>query len=168
MGQQQSMAESQGYALNMEKLARPHLIKPDSAQAYRLEDQVGFLLRKAQQRATEQFNTVMAPFAVTPTQFAAMAKLDDMGPTSQNLLGRLTAMDPSTIFSVVGRLAKRGWVSLRPDAKDGRLVNVALTPDGYEAIAAMKSIAGDVSRQTLAPLSEAEAADFLAMIAKLG
>jgi pimeloyl-ACP methyl ester carboxylesterase len=33
-----------------------------SASAYVLEEQVGFLLRRAQQRATEQFNAVMAPF----------------------------------------------------------------------------------------------------------
>ena len=154
--------------MSLKKLARDDVIKPGRATAYCLEDQVGFLLRKAQQRATEHFNTVMAPFAVTPTQFAAMAKLDDLGPTSQNLLGRLTAMDPATIFNVVGRLARRGWVSLLPDAKDARLVNVALTPDGSEAIAAMKTMAGDVSRQTLKSLSEAEAKDFLVMIAKLG
>ncbi len=141
---------------------------PGEQACYRLEDQVGFLLRKAQQRATEHFNQAMGHFGVTPTQFAAMAKLDDLGPTSQNLLGRMTAMDPATIFSVVGRLARRGWVTMLPDAKDARLVNVALTDDGAAAIAAMKTIAGEVSRQTLAPLSEAEAKDFLAMIAKLG
>ncbi len=152
----------------MRNTALPNVNRPDRGTAYRLEDQVGFLLRKAQQRATEQFNAVMGSFCVTPTQFATMAKLDDLGPTSQNLLGRMTAMDPATIFSVVGRLAKRGWVTLLPDAKDARLVNVALTADGAAAVAAMKSVAGDVSRQTLAPLSEAEAADFLAMIAKLG
>ncbi len=168
MVQPQSLAESRGHAVSMRNTALPHVNRPDRGTAYCLEDQVGFLLRKAQQRATEQFNAVMGSFCVTPTQFAAMAKLDDLGPTSQNLLGRMTAMDPATIFSVVGRLAKRGWVTLLPDAKDARLVNVALTADGAAAVAAMKSVAGDVSRQTLAPLSEAEAADFLAMIAKLG
>ena len=38
-----------------------------AAAAYVLEDQVGFLLRCAHQRATELFNAVMEPFAVTPT-----------------------------------------------------------------------------------------------------
>ena len=149
-------------------IAHPRPKPTDAGADYRLEDQVGFLLRKAQQRATEQFNAVMGGFGVTPTQFAAMVRLHDLGPTSQNLLGRLTAMDPATILSVVGRLARRGWVTLLPDARDARLVNVALTPDGTAAVAAMKTVAGEVSRQTLAPLSEAEATDFLAMIAKLG
>ena len=68
--------------------------------AYVLEDQVGFLLRCAHQRATEVFNAVMGGFGVTPTQFAALAKLDDLGSVSQNQLGRLTAMDPATISGV--------------------------------------------------------------------
>lgn len=136
--------------------------------AYVLEEQVGFLLRKAQQRATEHFNAVMGRFSITPTQFAALAKLDDLGPTSQNQLGRLTAMDPATIFAVVGRLFKRGWVTLMPDPDDARLVIVDLTADGRQAIAAMKAMAADVSAATLAPLSPDEARLFLALVARLG
>jgi DNA-binding MarR family transcriptional regulator len=138
------------------------------ASPYALEAQVGFLLRKAQQRATEHFNAVMGDFGVTPTQFAAMAKLDDEGPTSQNQLGRLTAMDPATILSVVKRLAARGWVVLAPAPQDARLVLVALTDEGREAAAAMKRVAGQVSERTLEPLSRPEAARFLSLIARLG
>jgi DNA-binding MarR family transcriptional regulator len=135
--------------------------------AYVLEEQVGFLLRRAQQRATEQFNAVMAPFEITPTQFAALAKLDDVGPTSQNQLGRLTAMDPATIFSVVGRLVRRGWVTQMPDPHDGRLVMVGLSAAGLVAVRQMKAVAAEVSAATLAPLSEDEARVFLALIGKL-
>ncbi len=138
-----------------------------AARAYVLEEQVGFLLRRAQQRATEQFHTVMAPFEITPTQFAALAKLDDVGPTSQNQLGRLTAMDPATIFSVVGRLARRGWVTQEPDPHDGRLVMVGLSETGTVAVRQMKAVAADVSAATLAPLSVDEARAFLVLIGKL-
>ena len=85
------------------------------AAVYVLEDQVGFLLRCAHQRATEIFNAVMGGFGVTPTQFAALAKLDDLGSVSQNQLGRLTRMDPATISGVVGRLIARGYVRQSPN-----------------------------------------------------
>ena len=49
------------------------------AHDYRLEDQVGFILRRAHQRATGIFNAVMEEFSITPTQFAALAKLHDLG-----------------------------------------------------------------------------------------
>ena len=100
------------------------------AAVYMLEDQVGFLLRCAHQRATEIFNAVMARFGVTPTQFAALAKLDDLGSVSQNQLGRLTRMDPATISGVVGRLIARGYVRQSTDIKDARLVMLMLTPVG--------------------------------------
>ena len=57
----------------------------------------------------------MGEFGVTPTQFAALAKLHDLGAVSQNQLGRLTAMDPATICGVVGRLIERGYVRPSPD-----------------------------------------------------
>jgi MarR family transcriptional regulator, lower aerobic nicotinate degradation pathway regulator len=138
------------------------------ARAYILEDQIGFRLRKAHQRASEIFNEVMGAFEVTPTQFAALAKLDDVGPIAQNQLGRLVAMDPATIFGVVGRLMKRGYVEQRVDEKDARVVLVALTPQGRQAVAGMKAAAAEVSRRTLAPLSRKEAETLLRLIAKVG
>jgi len=139
-----------------------------AAAAYVLEDQVGFLLRCAHQRATETFNVVMAPFAVTPMQFAALARLDDLGSVSQNQLGRLIAMDPATISGVVGRLIARGLVRQSPDPKDARLVLLALTPAGRAAIKEMKAVAAEVSRRTVAPLAREEVAAFVKALAKLG
>lgn len=86
----------------------------DHGQDYRLEDQVGFVLRRAHQRASGIFAEVMGRYDVTPTQFAALAKLADVAPVSQNELGRLTAMDPATIFGVVSRLVKRGMSANPP------------------------------------------------------
>src|SRR5687768_11251487 len=83
--------------------------------SYRLEEQVGFILRRVHQRATDMFNTVMTGFDITPRQFAALAKLHDLGPTSQNHLGRLVAMDPATMFGVAGRLIKRGLIKQAVD-----------------------------------------------------
>jgi len=132
-----------------------------------LERQVGFLLRCAHQRATETFNAVMGRFGVTPTQFAALAKLDDLGSVSQNQLGRLTAMDPATISGVVSRLIARGLVRQAPDLKDARLVVLTLTPAGQAAVTSMKAVAGNVSRRTLEPLTGAEAAQLLRALAKI-
>ena len=77
------------------------------AETYRLEEQIGFKLRKVHQQASEVFARVMAGYDVTPTQFAALTKLYDEGAVSQNALGRLTAMDPATMSGVVNRLKNR-------------------------------------------------------------
>ena len=138
------------------------------AAGYVLEDQIGYALRCAHQRATEIFNAVMAEFAVTPTQFAALAKLDDLQAVSQNQLVRLTAMDPATISGVIGRLVARGYVRPSPDPKDARAVVLRLTPQGRVAITSMKGAAAEVSRRTLAPLTAGEAAALVKALAKIG
>lgn len=138
------------------------------AAAYRLEDQAGYLLRRAHQRSSGHFAAVMGAFDVTPTQFAALAKLDDAGPVSQNELGRLTAMDPATVWGVASRLVKRGLVRQSVSPEDARLVMVDLTPQGREAVAAMKAAAFEVSARTLEPLTAEEAKTFLSLLRRLG
>jgi DNA-binding MarR family transcriptional regulator len=140
---------------------------PADDPAFRLETQVGHLLRRAHQRNTEIFNAVMGRFSVTPTQFAALVTLLDRGATPQNQLGRLTAMDPATIFGVVGRLMKRGYVRQSPVSQDARLVAISLTEEGEAAARAMRAAAEEVSTRTLAPLTPREAKTFLALLAKL-
>ncbi|HEX5997850.1 MAG TPA: MarR family transcriptional regulator [Hyphomicrobiaceae bacterium] len=136
--------------------------------SYRLEAQVGFVLRRAHQNATKVFNTVMGEFGMTPTQFAALAKLDDVGRVSQNELGRLTAMDPATIWRVANRLIKDGLVAQSPDPNDARLVMLELTEGGRAATLRMKAVAAEVSRETLAPFTEDEARQLLALLRRLG
>lgn len=134
---------------------------------YVLEDQIGFRLRKAHQRATMIFAEIMAEFDVTPTQFAALAKLDDLGPISQNQLGRLTAMDPATILGVVGRLHRSGWLRARPSIEDQRLMLIELTSDGQMRTKLMKEKAAIVTARTATPLSASEAQTLNELLGRL-
>ena len=95
----------------------------DTSRPYLLDEQVGFLLRQVSQRHAAIFSAHMGP-EVTPTQWAAMAKLLETGPCSQNLLGRLTAMDAATIKGVIDRLTKRRLTETSADPEDARRVVV--------------------------------------------
>lgn len=149
---------------------RPALDGPDqeAVRAYRLEDQIGYLIRRAHQRASAIFDSVMRPFEVTPVQFAALAKLHDLGPTSQNLLGRTVGIDAATMFGVAARLARRGLVRQRPAASDARLVLLDLTDEGRAVVEAMKGAGAGVTARTLEPLTGAEAEELKRLLAKLG
>ncbi|MCZ8314038.1 MarR family transcriptional regulator [Phreatobacter sp.] len=135
---------------------------------YVLEEQIGFLIRRAHQRASAIFEQVMDGFDVTPVQYAALAKLHDLGPTSQNQLGRMVGIDPATMFGVAGRLAKRGLVSPSVDPNDARLVLLSLTAAGREAVEGMKALGPVVTARTLEPLSEEEAATLIALLGRIG
>lgn len=133
---------------------------------YVLEDQVGFVLRQAQQRHASIFAAEMIE-ALTPTQWAALAKLAENGATSQNHLGRMTAMDGATIKGVVDRLTSRGFTTTRPDAEDARRLVVELTDLGAETYARAAPIAASISGKTLAPLYPEERVAFLRLLSRL-
>jgi len=134
---------------------------------YRLEEQIGFVLRRVHQHATDVFSTVMVGFDITPMQFAALAQLHDLGPTSQNQLGRLAAMDPATMFGVAGRLLKRGLVRQSVDPSDARLVVLELTSAGRLLIEAMTQRGLEVSRRTVQQFDPGEAEMLLRLLGKI-
>ncbi len=139
----------------------------DSDDGYVLEAQVGHLMRRAHQRHVALFAERFAEADLTPTQWAALAKLRERGTLSQNLLGRLTAMDPATIQGVVRRLGDRGLVERTSDPTDRRRTALALSEEGTALVDRLLETAFAASADTLAPLDARERALFLEMLARL-
>jgi len=137
------------------------------AAPYRLEEQVGHLLRRAHQRATSIFQTNIGDEQITPTQYAALVKLMDEGELSQNHLGRLTAMDPATTQGVTRRLLDRELIVARADPDDKRRTLLSLSPKGRELVDRLVKNGPVITDETLKPLSEAERKAFLALLARL-
>ena len=133
---------------------------------YVLDEQVGFALRQAQQRHTTIFATEMIE-GVTPTQWAALAKLREFGACSQNHLGRLTAMDAATIKGVINRLTGRGFTAVRPDPRDARRLLVSLTPTGLDLYDRAAPIAALITQKTLEPLDVYERSTLVALLRRL-
>lgn len=137
----------------------------DAQEPYRLDRQVGFILRRASQRHLSIFSELIPE--VTPTQFAVLAKLVETGALSQNALGRITAMDAATIKGVVDRLVKRGLLTTARDDKDKRRTIVDLSEEGRALYHELEPRARLITEQTLAPLDPREQEAFLAMLARL-
>jgi MarR family transcriptional regulator, lower aerobic nicotinate degradation pathway regulator len=133
---------------------------------YLLDRQVGFLLRRATQRHLAIFAAAIP--GLTPTQFAALVQLSATGPTSQNALGRATAMDAATIKGVIDRLRRKGYVASEASEGDRRRVLVSVTPEGRAAFAALLPAARSVTAETLAPLTEGEREAIAALLARIG
>ena len=139
-------------------------VKP--ARSYVLDDQIGFILRQVWQRHTMIFARDIGN-NLTPTQWAAMSKLVETGPCSQNQLGRLTAMDVATIKGVIDRLTARGLTETSRDPQDGRRLLVRLTRDGRPLADNTAPHAHAVSKETLAPLDASEREALLMLLNKL-
>ncbi len=145
------------------------LLPTDPAEqgGYVLDDQVGFLIRVAMQRHTSIFTSRMVE-ALTQTQFAALAKLYEVGPCSQNHLGRLIYLDAATIKGVVDRLCLRGLVTALNDPKDRRRRAVTLTDRGRRVTEEAIRVAAEITAATLTPLTMEEQRMVVKLLKKLG
>ena len=136
-------------------------------ETYQLEQQIGFVLRRATQRHVAIFAECMDELGLTPTQFSALIKIRDEGSISQGRLGRLTSMDPTNILGVVQRLTQRGLVSRRPDPDDARSTLLTLTGAGQELLAQAVGRAREATERTLRPLPAAKRKALLQLLAKI-
>lgn len=131
------------------------LPESDTSDGYVLDEQIGFILRLAQQRHTTLFAECFNN-DVTPTQWAAISKLMQIGECSQNLLGRHTAMDVATIQGVVERLKKRNLLMSKPDPDDKRRVVLSVSKEGEELYRRHLASAKAATEATLGALNAAE------------
>jgi DNA-binding MarR family transcriptional regulator len=146
------------------KVVTPSVEQP--ASGYVLDQQAGFLMRVAMQRHTSIFMSRMIE-GLTQTQFAALAKLYEVGPCSQNHLGRLIYLDAATIKGVVDRLGVRGFVTALADPKDRRRRAVALTERGRAVTQAAIGVAAEITTATLGPLTVQERRAVCELLKKL-
>jgi DNA-binding MarR family transcriptional regulator len=160
------VAEARSVPEADDESALPAASAPAEAKPYLLDEQVGFLLRQASQRHSAIFAARMVG-DLTPTQWAALARLCERGPSSQNLLGRLTAMDAATIKGVIDRLVARGLAETHADPKDSRRLTVALTDPGRELVACAAAAAHAITEATLAPLNAGERRTIIKLLGKL-
>ncbi len=119
---------------------------------FRLDDQIGHLLRNAYQSASAHFANRLRPYDLKPQQFATLARLLELGPTPQNRLGDTVGMPRANIRMMVERLRARELVEVRADPDDCRLRIIALTAQGRDLV------------RTLIPLDLASTEDALASL----
>jgi DNA-binding MarR family transcriptional regulator len=137
-----------------------------ASQPYVLDAQVGFMLRQVNQRHTTIFADRIGE-ELTPMQWAVLSKLKEVGATSQNLLGRLVAMDAATVKGVVDRLLRRGLLHAAADPTDGRRVFIDLTRNGEALVERLIGAAIRVTEETLAPLTAEERTILMRLLDRL-
>lgn len=123
---------------------------------FRVDEQVGFLLRLAHQKANANLAARLSSLNLTPPQATVLARLFERGEVSQNLLGRLVAMESANIRDVVIRLRRRRLIATKKSKGDARVVLLSLTPSGLEVARSLIPISIDSVATTLEALSVRE------------
>jgi len=134
---------------------------------YILDEQVGFILRKAYQRHMTIFTEHVAG-GLTSMQFSTLYRLaTEPGPVSQNALGRMVAMDAATTKGVISRLQARGLIHTERDKVDKRRYLLTTTQAGRALLAETLPRMKLISEKTLEPLTAAEQKTLVALLRKI-
>ena len=138
-----------------------------SEQGYVLNEQVGHLIRKAQQRHTAIFQQLSTDQQLTPIQFAALCVIVENGCSSLTELVKATDIDQATIRGVVSRLKKRELIELASDPEDQRKVLVQATVQGRAALSDMVPVAREITETTLEKLNPTERVALFHLLEKI-
>lgn len=86
-------------------------------------------LRRAARAVTRLFNGELQRDGVEITQFTLLMALQQTGEIRQGELGKLLALDSTSLTRMLQPLKKRGWVRVK-EGEDRRLRMFSLTPAG--------------------------------------
>lgn len=123
---------------------------------YRLDDQIGPLLRRAYQRACSNLSARLDGHELTPIQYSTLVRLREHGAVSQNHLGRLLDIKSGNMHGVVRRLQERELIETAKDPDHRGKVLLKLSRAGLQLVKSTIPLSRQATADTLAPLSTSE------------
>lgn len=96
----------------------------------RLEQLLGYSLRRAQIRVFQDFEAEMNELGLTPGQLGALFLIEANRGLSQSELGIALGIDRSSVVPLIDRMQKRGWVRRAARVSDRRAHALELASAG--------------------------------------
>jgi len=91
-------------------------------------------LRRTARVVTQLYETELQGTGLRATQFTLLQALEQLGAASQGALGRLLALDATTLSRTLPPLERAGWIRAAA-GRDRREVRWSLTPAGRRRLA---------------------------------
>lgn len=114
-----------------------------------LDQCINFVLTKAQQSVQQMFKARLAPYGVTPGQYAVLACLwHEDGKTAKQLADMLF-VDGSTMTGILDRIEQKGLILKQVDPRDRRAIRVLLTDAGRRLEEPVTKVIEDANAEAL-------------------
>ncbi len=132
-----------------------------------MADKPVLLMSKLGFASMQLFREALEPLGLHPRHFALLNLLGVEGERSQQALGEVLQIDPSTMVAVVDDLESEGLAERRRNPDDRRAYSVRLTPRGRSQLTRGRRAAKKVEDRVLAPLEPAERKRLLELLHRL-
>jgi DNA-binding MarR family transcriptional regulator len=140
---------------------------PAVAQRLRLENVLGYHLRRAQLKVFSDFTAAMEGLPLTPMLLGTLMIVDENPGINQSDIATALGADRSTLVRLVDQLEGLELVVRRPDPADRRSSIPTLTAEGRRVLdAALPRVAASEEALT-SGLSEQERAALIAMLRRI-
>lgn len=100
----------------------------------RLNNFIGFRLRRVQNHLSREFADAAADYKLRSGALSALAIIEDNPGISQAEIGRQIGMDSSAVVALIDELEARGWLARRNVPSDRRRKAIFLEPAGRETL----------------------------------
>jgi DNA-binding MarR family transcriptional regulator len=122
-----------------------------------IEDCLSFYLGKAYQRVTQAAKQHLAPYGVTPVQYAVLKVLWEQDNQSGAEIGERLVLDSATMTGLLDRLEHAGLIERQAHATDRRVNCVVLTARGRDLQAPLDREMDQMNEDFLGEFSAEEA-----------
>lgn len=133
----------------------------------RIEDCISFMIGKAAQQVTRRARELLAPFNVTPVQYAVLKALSGSDPLSGAEIGKRMVLDSASITGVLDRMESLGLVERRPNPEDRRAQLIAASPAAREMLPRLDEAMDSLNAEAGAAIGE-ETSQFFHSLRQLG
>ena len=133
----------------------------------RIEDCISFMVAKAAQQVTRRARELLAPFGVTPVQYAVLKVLCGTEGMSGAEIGARMVLDGASVTGVVDRLEGLGLLQRTADPGDRRALRIVTTRRADDLIAPMDSAMDRLNAEAAAVLGRKDG-EFLQRLKRLG
>jgi len=121
-------------------------------------------LHRATHATLQVLSARLAGLDLPASEINVLASLAGHHLLTVGALATATATRPTTLTSVLDRLARRGYVVREVDPADRRSFLISLTPAGQRAAATVSAAVSELEQAALAGVSPAQRAGFFAVV----
>lgn len=133
-----------------------------------IEECISFLLGKANQQVAAAAKRRLAPYGVTPVQYAVLKVLWETDGLSGAELGERVQLDSATITGVIDRLENAGLIERQADTNDRRVNRVRLTSSGRRLQAPLDHEMDELNAEVFNQFDTADAIRLRSLLSRIG
>jgi DNA-binding MarR family transcriptional regulator len=132
-----------------------------------LPDLIGYMVRRAQVTAFQDFNRSFAGTDIRPADYGALIIIAHNPDLTQSAVGEALGIKRSNLVPLVERLEKRGLIQRKPAAADRRAYALTLTDEGTSVLKSLDAKRARHEARLRNQVGDERVADLIDMLHRL-